>query len=71
MICALLAIVFWGCIVIAGLAYLPWWAGASAVIAGLAFAAWKITQERDSPAPPAEGEEWQPRPRTRDPGSPE
>jgi hypothetical protein len=72
---ALIVIVFWGAIVIAGLAYLPWWAGASAVICGLLYAAYRISQDRDAPgpdtAPHPEPPEWQPRPRTRDPGSPE
>jgi hypothetical protein len=66
---ALLVIFFWGCIVIAGLAYLPWPLGASAVIAGLAYAIYRIKRDGSRPEPPSEGQEWQPRPRTRDPGS--
>jgi hypothetical protein len=45
------------------------------VICGLLYAAYRISQDRDAPgpdtAPHPEPPEWQPRPRTRDPGSPE
>lgn len=65
MLRSMLAACFWIAVVVAGLSVLPWWAGASAVIAGLVYGVSRIC------GAPEVADTWTPRPRKRDPASPE